>query len=401
MNFSAHFKVGLIVLGLLCAAMAWAPIAHAKPVKKPEISDKSDLNQDQVVDIEDLVIFSSKYLELNWETVDWCAFYEAVSIEGTYAGRSTDFYRRHFGILLGFIYDYFDCDGGPLLLGIKNEPRALTRVAVDLDYSGNYYFSDPRVDSVFIYDPLMVLIGELKHLDRPMGVAIDSQGYLLVGNNGRDNIEVYDPSNGDLLASIGEGLVQMPTSITVGSNGDIYVTDSKAHRVWVFESSYVHVRTIGMPGSGDGQLKFPTDTVIVSRDEGGTLVEEVYVSDQANHRIQVFDLYGNFVRTIGPSQELSSYCLQSGFWCPNDTSGTFARLVALDVDSTGRLHVLDLYDAAVYILDPVSGEFLGSYGSYGDGAGLLRVPLDVLITEQGDAIVTDNDSAEMEFFAIP
>ena len=63
--------------------------------------------------------------------------------------------------------------------------------------------------------------------------------------------------------------------------------------------------------------------------------------------------------------------------------------------------MLDLFDATVYILNPLNGQFLDSYGTHGDGAGLLRVPLDVVVTDWGEAIVTDNNSSEMETFAIP
>jgi len=401
MNFSAYSKFRILAASVLCAVLAFAPVAEAKPKKNPEITDSSDLNRDLVLDILDLQIFSSKYLELNWETVDWCEFYSSVATEQTYAGRNTDYYRRHFRMLLGFIYDEFSCNGGPLLLGIKNDPASLTRAAIDTVYTGNYFFSDTRVGSVFIYDPFRVLIGELKNLDKPLGLAIDSQGYLLVGNNGRDNIEVYDPSNGDLLATFGEDLLKMPTAITIGPNGDIYVTDSKAHQVWVFESSYLHIRTIGAPGSNDGQLKFPTDTAIVTRDVDGSPVDEVYIADQGNKRIQVFDTHGNFVRTIDPPLVLSSYCTKYGFRCPPDARGTFNKLQALDVDAAGRLHVLDVFEAAVSILDPITGEVTASYGTWGEDAGQLRVPLDLLLTDGGEGVVTDNNSSELEVFAIP
>ncbi|MDH3864780.1 MAG: hypothetical protein OEV10_12510, partial [Gammaproteobacteria bacterium] len=38
--------------------------------------DKSDLNNDGVVNEADLEIFSTNYLGKNWEAVDWCLFYE-------------------------------------------------------------------------------------------------------------------------------------------------------------------------------------------------------------------------------------------------------------------------------------------------------------------------------------
>jgi hypothetical protein len=159
-------------------------------------------------------------------------------------------------------------------------------------------------------------------------------------------------------------------------------------------------------------LKFPTDTAIVIRNDGGFPVEEIFVSDQGNHRIQVFDLHGNFLRTIDPPLVLSNWCINYGFGCPDNARGTFNRLQALDVeyvDSVARLHVLDIFEAAVSILnvswdeetDSYKDEVIASYGGYGHGAGLLRVPLDVLVTGGGDAIVTDDDGKEMEVFAIP
>jgi len=48
-------------------------------------------------------------------------------------------------------------------------------------------------------------LGKSRILDEPLGVAINTRGYLLVGNYGRDNDEIYDPSNGGLLGTFGKG----------------------------------------------------------------------------------------------------------------------------------------------------------------------------------------------------
>ena len=66
-----------------------------------------------------------------------------------------------------------------------------------------------------------------------------------------------------------------------------------------------------------------------------------------------------------------------------------------------RLHALDSYEAGVNILDPVSGALIDYYGGYGQGPGLLRIPQDILLSGGGEAIVTDDDSNEVEVFAIP
>src|SRR5210317_2063787 len=114
--------------------------------------------------------------------------------------------------------------------------------------SGDIFVSDSKVGSVFIYDQDLIPKAEIKGLNMPLGVAVDGQGRLLVGNDGRSNIEVYDPTNGDLLAEFGDGTVRMPNAITLDAAGNIYVTDSRRGVVWVYTPSYQLTGWIGNPG---------------------------------------------------------------------------------------------------------------------------------------------------------
>ena len=66
---------------------------------------------------------------------------------------------------------------------------------------GNLYVSDPKIGSVFIYDSGLSIVAELKGLDKTLGLAVDDQGNIYVGNNGRRNVEIYDAS-GLLTATI-------------------------------------------------------------------------------------------------------------------------------------------------------------------------------------------------------
>lgn len=158
-------------------------------------SDKSDLNGDGMVDLADLAKFSVKYLDMPWENVDWCMFYGTTVAGGYYDGRSTKYYLKHFTQLLAFINTHFGC-GEPEPpsdnLAVENAPKFLTRIADAASTQGRIYISDPRVGSLYIYDELMALKGEIKGLNKPLGVAVDSLGRVLVGNDGRDNIEAYE-----------------------------------------------------------------------------------------------------------------------------------------------------------------------------------------------------------------
>lgn len=359
-------------------------------------SDKSDLNDDGVVDLADLAKFSTKYLDISWEHVDWCVFYGTTLAGGDFEGRSTKYYLKHFTQLLIFINDHFGCgdpDPPPVDLAVENAPRFLTRIADAIGTQGRYYVSDPRVGSIYIYDELMMLEGEIKSLNKPLGVAVDSLDRLLVGNDGRDNIEAYDSATGELLAIFGEGLVKMPTAITVDGAGNIYVTDSRSDHVRVFDSAYNPIRVIGKSGKGDDTLTFPMDTEIID--------DEIFVADQGNYRVQVFDLDGNWLRSITFGGVEGQNCNWFTGECEIPGIPPFTKVQALSRDSLGRLHVLDNFAAAVMIFESGNGAYVTAYGGYGNGSGSLRVPMDLAISSADMAIVTAGDGDRIEVFTVP
>lgn len=73
--------------------------------------------------------------------------------------------------------------------------------------------------------------------------------------------------------------------VDVDADGNVYVADSQARDVRVFDPSGRHLRTIGRPGSGPGELGLAMNGVFVVGDE-------VVVPDLGNARIQRFSLAG-------------------------------------------------------------------------------------------------------------
>jgi DNA-binding beta-propeller fold protein YncE len=393
MNIPAKIKLGILVIFMGCTTMACAPVIEAAPNNGG--GDKSDLNSDGVVDIFDLNLFSINYLETDVTLVDWCAFYDATKAGEDFEGESTKYYAKNFKMLLAFIYEDFDCGNTdppppPPPPPPEFEPIRLVRIGQATDGSGDFYFSDARSDSVFVYDSNLQPKAEISDFAWPLGVAMDSRGYILIGNDGRKNVEVFNPETGNLHAVFGQGILKMPTAITIGPDGLIYVTDSRSHNVKVFDIDYNLIRTIGSGGQGTGELDFPVDTLVLTYNEGSGDVQEVLVADQGNSRIQIYDLEGNYLRTI------KSGC--GSFSC---RPPEFRKLQALALDSQGRVHALDNFKALVSIIDPGTGAFITSYGEYGEGEGFLRVPLDLLITDADEAIITSGDGDRIEVIAIP
>lgn len=402
-------KPHVFIWMLLFTVLVCAPLSHAGQKKTSPITsvEKSDMNHDRSIDIDDLVMFSARYMQNHWTIVSWCEFYDATVAglafdshakktkknDNKSKAKSTVYYKKHFKLLLTFIYDSYACDddttGNPGLLDIENEPKLLLRTAKARDGSGDIYITDPMVGSLFIFDSELILKAEIKDLDRPLGVAVNSQGYIIIGNDGRDNLEVFDPANGNLITIFGEGMLLMPNSITTGPDGNIYVTDSLSHSVKVFDASYNFLRNIGSPGTAENELVFPTDTQIVTQMIDGSPVQDVYVADQGNKRIQIFDTEGNPLGQISQGR-----CGMMGCRPP-----VLANLHSLDIDSLGRLHALDNFSATVSMFDPVSGAYLGAYGEYGEGPGFLEVPYGLVISDTGQSIVTSGDGRRIEIYS--
>jgi hypothetical protein len=384
----------LFLAVLFSALVAFSYAAQADSKKN---ADKSDLNEDGVVDIVDLHLFSFNYLELDAAQVEWCDFYSATKAGEPFNDKSTKYYARNFRMLLAFIYEYFECGvvEPPPPPADPPQPEGIVRIAAANDGSGDYYVTDGTGDAVFIYGADLQPRAEIGGLDRPLGVAVDDLGYVLIGNNGRDNIEVFDPQTGDLYDIFGGGRVKMPTAITVATDGSVYVTDSRSHRVWVYDAYHKPVRAIGSGGQGPQDLDFPTDTALLTYPDGET---EVFVADQGNARVQVYTTEGEWLRSIEFEGTPGEGCGMLGCTVPG--MQPFTRPQALEVDSQGRLHVLDNALAAVVVFDPSTGEYLGHYGEYGEGDGFLRVPLDFVINTAGQAVVNAGDGARIEVLEI-
>ena len=72
----------------------------------------------------------------------------------------------------------------------------------------------------------------------------------------------------------------------------MYVSDANNHRIQVFNPEGQFLRQFGNGGKGDGALYFLTGISIASDDT-------VYVAEGDNHRISVFTCEGKFLASFG------------------------------------------------------------------------------------------------------
>lgn len=271
---------------------------------------------------------------------------------------------------------------GPLEVFHPNSmPARIARTA-----DGRLLVSDPAQNAVFIYGADLSLLGELKMLSSPLGVASDGDGNIYVGNDGRDNIEVYD-REGNLVSSMGEGILRKPNDLAMDLDGNLYVADSEQDRITVFDAGGTLLRHIGVTGTGAGQFKFPVAIDIAyPADAGGLATGELVVADQGNARVQVLGLGGNFLRAFGG--KIPDF--------GTNWTNKFNSIQSVAVDDLCRTHALDAYMNHVQVFSPAPESNVFTYGLFGLDPGQLNLPLDIVITDQARGVVANSGNARVE-----
>ena len=89
-------------------------------------------------------------------------------------------------------------------------------------------FSNYNLVSVFTPEGQYIRQYGQSHLHNPFGIAIDSVGNSLVVNNSGNSLSIFDP-HGNYIHSIG-GL-NRPVGVAMASNGSVWVADKDKNRL--------------------------------------------------------------------------------------------------------------------------------------------------------------------------
>ena len=239
--------------------------------------------------------------------------------------------------------------------------------------------------------------GELR---QPAGILVDSRDRLIVVDSGNHRVQVFG-TDGSFQTSLGDGTGQFsrPTAIAEYPNGRFYVgTDSGNHRVLFVAANGVVFRTIGGFGFDDGRFNTPLGVAMDS--------SLVYVADTLNRRVQLFNLQGQHVFTLGSP-------LTGAFSIPGGGSGTFGAPSAIAVQSTGagsRVYVSDsgslsgagstvhVFDVTPSAFSPLGffAAYRGSFGSFGDGDLEFNRPSALALDAAGRLYVADSGNHRIQ-----
>ena len=135
------------------------------------------------------------------------------------------------------------------------------------------------------------------------------------------------------------------------------------------------VLSFGKKGSGDGMFEYPLGVAVSDGDE-------IVVADQCNHRVQVFDSKGTFLRSFGHKGK-------------ND--GEFDNPFGIAIDKERNIFVAEYSNHRVQILS-WEGRHLGSFGGQGSLDSQLSYPFGLSLDSDGNVIVADSGNKLIKIF---
>ncbi len=193
--------------------------------------------------------------------------------------------------------------------------------------------------------------GQLK---TPINCFADEKGFLFIADAGRSQVVIYD-SLLKYVNVIGDTGSSRPTDVYVSDN-KIWVTNSKTHRVNVYDNSYKLVTSFpeSVPGNED-YLYTPTNLYVTEN--------QVYISDLGDSKIKIFSKDGKFISAIG------NY---------GSNIGQLVRPKGIAVDMQSNLYVVDAAFENVQIFNN-EGKLLMFFGGSYKGPGDMWLPAKITI----------------------
>ncbi|MEA2516552.1 MAG: tripartite motif-containing protein 71 [Actinomycetota bacterium] len=265
------------------------------------------------------------------------------------------------------------------------------------DDIGNIYVADTSNHRVIKFgpnlEPIWIIGGtpgqEDGQLYYPEAVAFGNDT-IYVADTGNHRVQAFT-TGGDFILKWGkegsaDGDLLTPNGIAVNPcNGNVYVTEARNHRVSVFTANGQFNHKWGTEGSGGGQFEVPSGIAFGSPAMGCA----VYVSDQYNHRVMIFD----------PALPNNNAIFAFGKFGSAEGELSFPDELAVDpVD--GTVYVVESGSMRVSVWrKTTTGYFTYEYAStFHTGEGALGSPHGIAMDGENNLFVTNTNESDVYKF---
>lgn len=274
---------------------------------------------------------------------------------------------------LQWLAGMFDNEATPVIL---QRPQS---GAVDED--GRIFVTDTSRQAVFVFDQKEGRLdvwddaGEGRRFVSPTGIAPGEGGNIFVADAELGIVARLNRS-GKSIGVIGRGELSRPVGLAFdAATRQLYVADTHAHDIKVFDAEGRLLRTLGRHGERPGEFNFPTYLALAKG--------ELYVADTMNARVQVLD-----VETGQPKRIIGERGMNVG---------NLVRPKGVAVDDEGNVYVVESYYDHLLVFNS-NGEFLMPIGGMGQGVGNFYLPSGVWIDTRNRVFVADMFNGRVSLF---
>ncbi len=212
----------------------------------------------------------------------------------------------------------------------------------------------------------------------PTGIAVDSQEGAIYVADGLDSGRIQKLNLHGQLLAIYTGLVRPCGVLLSKRSGHVYVCDRQNKSIIVLDKDLNLVKTFGELSRNADEYQ----EVLGSLSAPHSLAEDVdgniYVTDSDNACVLVFDPEATYTRTI--NHPYSDMFAPTGICIQEDL-----------------VYVADCGDNQVVVFRR-NGEFVNSYGSFGQMEGQFYTPLGVAVDVDGFIYVCDHCNARIQVY---
>ena len=250
-----------------------------------------------------------------------------------------------------------------------------------VDKDGRILVTDTSRQAVFVFDPnegrlnVWEDAGDRRRFVSPTGIAPGEDGDIYVADAELGIVARINHS-GKSIGVIGRGELRRPVGLVFdASTRQLYVADTHAHDIKVFDAEGRLLRTLGQHGEKPGEFNYPT---YLALSKG-----ELYVADTMNARVQVLD-----VETGQPKRIIGERGMNVG---------NLVRPKGVAVDEEGNVYVVESYYDRLLVFNK-GGEFLMPIGGMGQGIGNFYLPSGVWIDARNRIFVADMFNGRVSLF---
>jgi sugar lactone lactonase YvrE len=214
---------------------------------------------------------------------------------------------------------------------LKPEGRGALKMPINaaVDKDGTCFVTDTVRGQVMIYDRDNRFVGEIgKGEIKPCGIVLSGER-LYVSDLSNHCVRAYSKTTRESLFTIprdsndAKTKLFSPTNLAVDEQGQIYVSDTGAFAIKVFDAEGNYLRTVGEVGLKPGRFALPKG---IGVDREGRM----YVVDAATAVVQVFDAKGDLLMYFGEPQSSgpAGLYLPAGLAIDYENAGLFQKYAA-------------------------------------------------------------------------